>query len=404
MIGDLIAAWLDVRSKPLRTFAAIAGMVAAVVAVVLVDAAGVLSRDANAIYLARKYGLPITVSIFRDSGPATLEDAARLEATLRANGIWALSTDINVPVQLTYSAVPVFNGVRLLSPTYSRIRIVEMIAGAWPEETAHSDVLHVVINQGWAQEALGLSDQQAVGQVLGYSTELTGTFDPKSSVVKPMVIDGVVSTTTNAFLLGNAPVAVIASDPPLDLLRNAPGISWVARVNPADFGFLQELVASVKDAQGQPVFRVTRADQGDELAPVLAQQDVTARVVTIVALTIGGLGILGVGMASVRERARDFGLRRALGASKGRIFASVIVQTLLEVLMAAGIAIPLAAVLVELFAREMVLESLPLPPSTALPLSSALQGLAGALVVGLMAGLLPAINAARVSVVQALRG
>ncbi|MDP9473823.1 MAG: hypothetical protein M3Q71_24715, partial [Chloroflexota bacterium] len=78
MIGDVIAAWLDVRTKPLRTFAAIAGMVAAVVAVVLVDAAGVLSRDANDTYLARQYGLPVTASIFSESGRPTAEQAARL--------------------------------------------------------------------------------------------------------------------------------------------------------------------------------------------------------------------------------------------------------------------------------------------------------------------------------------
>jgi putative ABC transport system permease protein len=404
MTGDLIAAWLDVRSKPLRTFAAIAGMVAAIVAVVLVDAAGVLSRRANAIYLARQYGLPITASIFSEGGQATRDDAARLEATLRGNGIVALSPDFNVPANITYGGVTVFNGVRLLSPAYATIRIVDIVAGAWPDDTARSEVLHVVINQGWAQEALGLSDQQAVGQVLGYSTDLSGTFDPTSAVVRPMVIDAVVSTATNAFMAGNSPIAVVSEAPPSGLLGNAPSMSWVARVNPKDYSLLQDLVTSVKDAQGRPIYRVTRADQGDQLAPVLDQQGVTARIVTVVALTIGGLGILGVGIASVRERAREFGVRRALGASKGRIFAGVIVQTLLEVLLAAGIAIPLAAVLVEVFARDMVLSSLPLPPSTALPLSSALQGLASALVVGLVAGLFPAVNAARVSVVQALRG
>lgn len=100
----------------------------------------------------------------------------------------------------------------------------------------------------------------------------------------------------------------------------------------------------------------------------------------------------------------DFGLRRALGASTRRVFVGVIVQTLLEVLLAAAIAIPLAAIAVELFARQLVLESLPLPSSTGLPLSSALRGIIAALAVGLLAGLLPAFRAARASVVQALRG
>ena len=139
------------------------------------------------------------------------------------------------------------------------------------------------------------------------------------------------------------------------------------------------------------------------LAQVLDQQDVTANAVTIVAFTLGGLGILGVGLAGVRERAREFGLRRALGASKPRIFLGVIVQTLMEVLIAAAIAIPIAAVALRRFARDLVLETLPLPPSTSLPVEAALLGLFGALLVGLIAGLIPAFNAARASVVQALR-
>jgi putative ABC transport system permease protein len=105
----------------------------------------------------------------------------------------------------------------------------------------------------------------------------------------------------------------------------------------------------------------------------------------------------------VRERSKDFGLRRALGASKAVIFAGVIAQTLLEVLLAAAAGIFLAAILLELYARDLVLERLPLPSSTALPVESALLGLAGALAVGLLAGLIPAVTAARASVVQALR-
>jgi len=105
-----------------------------------------------------------------------------------------------------------------------------------------------------------------------------------------------------------------------------------------------------------------------------------------------------------RERAKDFGFRRALGANQLRVFGDVILQTVLEVLLVATVAIPLAAILLELFARRLVLATLPMPPSTSLPVQSAVLGLTGALAVGLVAGLIPAVQAARSSVVQALRG
>ncbi len=91
------------------------------------------------------------------------------------------------------------------------------------------------------------------------------------------------------------------------------------------------------------------------------------------------------------------------GTARAVIFTGVIVQTLIEVLLAAVAGIVIAAVLLELFARELVLERLPMPPSTVVPVESALLELAGALIVVLLASLIPAISAARSSEVQALR-
>ncbi len=69
-----------------------------------------------------------------------------------------------------------------------------MVAGAWPEETADSDIYHVVVNEGWAMQNLGLSDRDVVGTVLGYAVTLDGTWDGKSTPQIPMVVDGVVAT------------------------------------------------------------------------------------------------------------------------------------------------------------------------------------------------------------------
>lgn len=403
MIGILIAAWLDVRSKPLRTFAAIAGMVAAIVAVVLVDAAGVLSRDANDEYLARNYGLPVTVSIGPAGGELAQDDANRLMVVLRGNGVDAVSPQVTIGISIEQRGQLSPDTAMWVSTAYREIRIVDMVAGAWPIDTAQGDVAHVVITEQKARE-LGFGDRQAVGQVIRYAARQGASpGDIRTAPLHTMVIDGVAAATSNAF--ENAGILIVSDLPePGFVPDDLRGMRWLARVNPLDYATLQQLVTSVTDATGAPLFDLRRIDQSEQLAPVLDQQEVTARVVTLVALTVGGLGILGVGLASVRERAKDFGLRRALGASKLRIFAGVIVQTLLEVLLAAVIAIFIAAIALELYARDLVLESLPLPASTALPVSSAVQGLVGALLVGMIAGLIPAFSAARSSVVQALKG
>src|SRR5665811_246533 len=152
MIGMLIAAWLDVRSKPLRTFAAIAGMVAAIVAVVLVDAAGVLSRSANDEYLARNYGLPVTVSIGTAGREVTPEQAAHLEAVLTGNGVVRLSPSVTIGLRLAQGGDLSSHGTMWVSSAYPKIRIVDMRYGAWPTDTAKSDVAHVVITEQKARQ------------------------------------------------------------------------------------------------------------------------------------------------------------------------------------------------------------------------------------------------------------
>ncbi|MCC6944118.1 MAG: hypothetical protein IT335_06040, partial [Thermomicrobiales bacterium] len=121
MTGNLLSAWLDVRSKPLRTLAAIAGMVAAIVAVVLVDAASVLSREATDVYLARRYGRVVTLSIYSESGLPGAEDAAHLESVLRDNGIWALSSDFTAPAFVSWQGADVSRGVRILNPEFADV-------------------------------------------------------------------------------------------------------------------------------------------------------------------------------------------------------------------------------------------------------------------------------------------
>lgn len=404
MTGLMISAWLDVRSKPLRTLAAIVGMVAAICAVVIVDAAGNLSRAANRDYIVRHYGRPATLSIGRTDGPdltpaQVAEAASQLKTALVRNGVSRATGQYERVVNLNLGDLSLTTNAMWTSSAFPDVSFVTIQAGSFPYATAQGDVAHAVITTTLAQQ-LGFAGPDALG-VRVWCAFPDSALDSRMARTWPVVIDGVASSIGQA---SDGPDIVIASDVPRPELDGAISSHWLIVVNPKDVELVQRLVATVTvGSPPAPVYSVKRVDQGPGFAPLLNQQRVTARAVTWVALIVGGLGILGVGLSSVRERGKDFGLRRALGASKRRIFAGVIVQTLLEALLAAAIAIPLAAIAVELFARRLVLASLPLPASTDLPLDSALRGLVAAITVGLLAGLLPAFRAVRVSVVQALR-
>ena len=43
-------------------------------------------------------------------------------------------------------------------------------------------------------------------------------------------------------------------------------------------------------------------------------------------LVLGGLGVLNIGLVTVRQRIREIGVRRSFGASSGRVFSAVMLE------------------------------------------------------------------------------
>ena len=115
----------------------------------------------------------------------------------------------------------------------------------------------------------------------------------------------------------------------------------------------------------------------------------------VVALLVGAIGVTNIMVISVLERRAEIGLRRALGATRGQIRAQFLAEAILLSLAggAAGVIAGTAATAV--YARGHG-EAAVIPPA------AWAGGLAAAVVVGALAGLLPAIRAARLSPVQAL--
>jgi putative ABC transport system permease protein len=114
------------------------------------------------------------------------------------------------------------------------------------------------------------------------------------------------------------------------------------------------------------------------------------------ALLVGGIGIMNIMLVSVTERTREIGIRKALGARRGRILTQFLFEAvtlsalggLLGVLLGAGIAVGL---------REVV--SVP----TSIPAWAVLLSLFTACGAGLLFGIYPAARASRLDPVEAMR-
>ena len=114
-----------------------------------------------------------------------------------------------------------------------------------------------------------------------------------------------------------------------------------------------------------------------------------------VALLVGAVGVANIMIISVLERRQEIGLRRALGATKGQIRTQFLAEAILLAL-AGGTAGDIAgAAAAAVYAQA---KGWPI----VIPAEAWVGGLGAALLIGALAGLLPAIRAARMSPTQAL--
>jgi putative ABC transport system permease protein len=115
-----------------------------------------------------------------------------------------------------------------------------------------------------------------------------------------------------------------------------------------------------------------------------------------IALLVGGVGIANVMVISVIERRGEIGLRRAVGATRRHVAAQFLTEALLLSLLggAGGAMVGVTTTAVYAWAKS-------LPAAISLPSVGA--GVAAALVIGAIAGLYPALRAARMAPTEALR-
>lgn len=120
-------------------------------------------------------------------------------------------------------------------------------------------------------------------------------------------------------------------------------------------------------------------------------------VVALIALSIGGVGIANISIASVMERIKEIGLRRAIGATQ----ADVMVQFILEATVLSLVGGTLAIATVHGITLTATTRFVQAPYQFSIP--RAALSLGSALLVGVGASFFPALKASRVDVIQALR-
>jgi len=134
----------------------------------------------------------------------------------------------------------------------------------------------------------------------------------------------------------------------------------------------------------------------DQFHSILGMVALATIVLSAIGLLIGGVGVMNIMLVSVTERTREIGIRKAIGAKSGDITW----QFLLEAMTLTGAGGIIALILVN---GLVLLVRLGLKWPGSVPVWAAVTGLVVSICVGLVFGVWPAMKAAKLDPVEALR-
>ncbi len=115
-----------------------------------------------------------------------------------------------------------------------------------------------------------------------------------------------------------------------------------------------------------------------------------------ISLLVGGIGVMNIMLVSVTERTREIGIRKALGATRGKILLQFLIEAMMLTLLGGIIGIGLGvggAYIVSTFAKW--------PPLVSVQV--VVGGVLFSMTLGIIFGLIPANKAAKLDPIEALR-
>ena len=120
----------------------------------------------------------------------------------------------------------------------------------------------------------------------------------------------------------------------------------------------------------------------------------TGLFITVLSLVVGGIGIMNIMFVSVKERTREIGVRKAIGATKGMILGQFLMEAITICVVAGLVGLSLAYIS-SFFINKIF-------PST-LPLGLSILAVFMSLIVGVISGIIPSYQAANLDPIDSLR-
>ncbi len=397
LVGAVVEAWDELRLHKLRVLLALIGVAAAVTAITAVTAAVQMLTQGFTEQMERDMGRPVTLTIDAWAMNGEQADTAALDATYalaleRYDITWA-SRDWSTSVPFRFPDGTRATEVRAVDPELGTMQRIAVSEGRWFTDADREGFAPTIIVNEPFMAALG------VDGLAGRPTVLLGDAAPVRATIVGVMAQRWEGEMPSAFVLYDQLARWYTPDgtgwgQPVPSLK-----VWVPPATADDLSpLLRRDVAAALPGWEVQVW--------DNRGGGLGGLDGAARWVALgvgaFALFLGGLGLVNIALVTVRHRIREIGIRRSFGATSGRIFFGVLMESVVATVVAGLVGVVVAVALIKNIPVEVVFGGgiQDMPP---FPVSAALLGMACATGVGALAGLLPATVAVRVKVIDAIR-
>lgn len=400
IVSAILEAWSELKINRTRVLLSLIGVAVAVAAITSVAGVGGMAKQAMVEQYERQSGRPALLMLNAWSDQGTPVDSARVEAAIVA-AVDRYGIEYYSRMSWGATTVQFADGTRIVQSMavdadYGAMHRVEMANGRW---LADADVgklaPSIVVNERF-HERIGSPDLRTHPTVM-----LRGNDEQATAVVVGVTPSPSWDTEPSMHLLVDDYERFANS---ADQMMNPPQYElWV----PPELGDqMQQLIerdvtAALGEGAQASVNRNDYLAWGGGYDPLLPFT-LTIGGVAVLVLLLGALGLVNITMVTVKYRIREIGIRRSFGATAGRVFFSVMMESVVATAVAGFIGVLLAVTVVSNeWVQQLVAPGVEDLPS--FPMDAAITGMVVAVIVGAIAGLLPALLAVKVKVIDAIR-